>query len=524
MKTFTNRAIAIGALALGVTLGAVDVSNAQNVGGGGGGGGGGQQAGPTTIGNTNFGLFGGSVSGVGNFGMNIPDVNITFDTVLNPGQGVGVLSPDALRIIESHKMAQQQVRYAINYLLTHRAQILAGEDELFNEHFGAYYADNPFIGQYQSQVPMVSLKSYPVFGLGDVDAATPYLITMGDTSAVSNAWISELKPGDQIYVGDPNFGTGQVATIQALQFDADFDNVEIILDPFRSGLGIREQTDATIWKVIDSGDLPNRDHFDRVLNTFINIRDLLDQDTEYRGAFRDFTAAYPGSTASVAGLDAFLGEPASRRLREAGYSNSDSLAHLQNLQQLAAGNGTLPLLWTDDNDSDGDGIPDEGSPFFRWMMTLFGEPDNPNIQNVADGFLTGETSFNDDFFSNDLPGDIKRDANGDPIANSATPKSQKSPLEQWQMIVKSFSESSTIFGSGNAAVIGLMKIQENFFPDGSPNFFEGQDADNYAKFAGLFGEGGQLPPALQEPFGKRGSAGFNPNVRADVPFLLIPAP
>lgn len=482
--------------------------------------------------------FGSAIGGDGVTAPQVPltiptDNQITFDDVLNPGNGAGLLSEDAQRIIAAHRTAQGQLRHAINYLLVNRERILRGEDEFFNEHFGAFYdPSNPFRGQYEATIPTVRLASIgldndiPSVGLPGrgVVGADPYSITA--TAGDSVRWLAQLHPGQRIYVGDPVLGTGHVVVVQEVITDPEFDNIMIILDRFRSGDGLPIQIGSPIYPVVSPGETsPNPSHYDRVLNTFLTIRNLMDSDTTYQGAFADLASLYQGlQDANYPGLSGLIGQEATRRLREAGYSTSDSLKHLQNLMDIANGATDLPLLWTEDNDSDLDGLPDEGSPFYRFMMTLFGDPDNPNVQHVGPGFLDEMTFFDPDFFDSGLPDSIQFDSDGNPIPNSADPSGQSTPLKQWQMLVRSFAESSTNLSQQNVATIGLRQIQSRFFPEGSPGFLLGSDAESFARFADLFREDGPLPPALQEPFGRRGEAGFFPTVREDVPVLVVPTP
>src|SRR5690606_22371245 len=125
-------------------------------------------------------------------------------------------------------------------------------------------------------------------------------------------------------------------------------------------------------------------------------------------------------------------------------------------------------LWTEDNDSDGDGIPDEGSPFFNFVMTVFGAINNPNIQFVGEAFLNEEQQFAADFFDNSVASStpLDEDAQGNPIAGTGTAITKPTALKQWQMLLRSFSEHSNNLQLNNVAAVGLLNIQQQFFPDG----------------------------------------------------------
>jgi hypothetical protein len=83
-------------------------------------------------------------------------VDITFDSNINPPSANPFLpsfSQDAQNIIQAHQLARKQVQAAINYLISHRRQILAGEDKLYNDTFGDFYDPNsPFAGQYDRTI------------------------------------------------------------------------------------------------------------------------------------------------------------------------------------------------------------------------------------------------------------------------------------------------------------------------------------------------------------------------------------
>lgn len=266
---------------------------------------------------------------------------------------------------------------------------------------------------------------------------------------------------------------------------------------------------------------------------------------------------------------------ADRLVRQAGFSNSDSHLHIDRLDDQGAGQtadyqgrATFPLLWTEDNElplkfnqnTALAGATDEDRAFFRDRQTIFGEPDNPFTQYIGRAFLD-ETIFHaGDFFDDgiivtdetvtqifmqptfDSNGrlvgfqnvtrssplelaevDRRRPVRG-PVAiaqgngldvrevpESGTASIEQTKLRKWQMIIESFAERSTDLDLFNVAAVGIGQM----FGDFVPADLRARDAGNYASFAALIG-GPNALNAIQvsriEPFGKRGSAGFNPIV------------
>jgi hypothetical protein len=93
---------------------------------------------------------------------------ITFDNLINPLTGTSNgsfptsgYSQDALNIINSHRVAMQQVQAALLYLRTHRASILAGHDARYNQIFGDFYNPNSaFAGQYDRTILVTRLDQF----------------------------------------------------------------------------------------------------------------------------------------------------------------------------------------------------------------------------------------------------------------------------------------------------------------------------------------------------------------------------
>lgn len=236
------------------------------------------------------------------------------------------------------------------------------------------------------------------------------------------------------------------------------------------------------------------------------------------------------------------------------------------------GRPTFPLLWTEDNEiplnfdsnSPVAGSTDEDRAYFRDRQTIFGEPDNPFTQYIGRAFLE-ETIFHPgDFFDDniavtpdgamqsfDIPIfdsngniigfqtitvqdalDLARvraarpfrgplvDLDGNPntadfdirqIPESGEALTAQTERRKWQMIIESFAEHSTDLSLLNVAAVGVGSIFGDFVPDD----LRARDAGSYADFAALISGTsglGTIDVTRIEPFGKRGSAGFNPIV------------
>jgi hypothetical protein len=236
------------------------------------------------------------------------------------------------------------------------------------------------------------------------------------------------------------------------------------------------------------------------------------------------------------------------------------------------GRQTFPLLWTEDNEiplnfganSPVAGAGDEDRAFFRDRQTIFGTPDNPFVQYVGRAFLEETIFHTGDFFDDnisvsdtgasqsfDIPifdnlGNLVGfqtvtvtdaleldtvrasrpvrgplvDLDGNPrttdfdirqVPESGTPTAEQTERRKWQMIIESFAEHSTNLDLFNVAAVGIGDI----FGDFVPNDLRARDAGSYADFAALIGSSSSINTidvTRIEPFGKRGSAGFNPVV------------
>jgi hypothetical protein len=264
---------------------------------------------------------------------------------------------------------------------------------------------------------------------------------------------------------------------------------------------------------------------------------------------------------------------ADRLVRQAGFSNSDSHLHIDRLDDQGfaqatdyQGRQTFPLLWTEDNEvplnfgvnTQVSGTTDEDRAFFRDRQTIFGEPDNSFVQYIGRAFLE-ETIFHSGEFFDDAIADtgtprdqsfletiflpnggtafatvtrtdsleLRQAQERRPVRGPTTqnlgldifrvPESGEATTEQterrkWQMIIESFAEHSTDLSRLDTAAVGLKGIVGDFLPDD----LRARNAGSFADFAALIGgsSGGlnRIDPTRIEPFGKRGTAGFNPVV------------
>ncbi len=236
------------------------------------------------------------------------------------------------------------------------------------------------------------------------------------------------------------------------------------------------------------------------------------------------------------------------------------------------GRATFPLLWTEDNElplnfnanSPLAGATDEDRAYFRDRQTIFGAPDNPFNQYIGRAFLEETIRHASDFFDDtivvledtvtqnfqqpifdnngrlvgfrtvtvssplELAQREARRAQRGPLADldgngrfddlevrqvpeSGTPVEQQTERRKWEMIVESFAEHSTDLNAFNVAAVGVADM----FNDFVPTDLLARNAGSFADFASLIGGGDTLngiDPTRIEPFGKRGTAGFNPVV------------
>ena len=386
-------------------------------------------------------------------------------------------------------------------------------------------------------------------------------------------------------------------------------NTDFILDPTfsNSGSGAQQQnlTNLTAWRIVRFETQDDPTVFNQVLATYTAIREALagydpskisraaqtQHRIEYGRRFQSIGPQISNTGASTPGFYAYgqadfkqldnlvaqnLGisnRVGDRLVREAGLSLSDSLYHVDRLDDLGDSAITqdrrkqtvTPLLWTEDNDLPLDpkfynlvpGKTNEDRAYFRDRQTIFGDYlDDTNY--TADGIynqFVGRAFFEElinhagDFTGSGIAAtntalltrDTQRPAGSGIIqftpatANvPATPLQQTvvSPesgtpitgatLKKWQMILESFAEWSDNplrpkdpqnNLSYNSAFVGLMDLNGG---GGLPSL-RASDAGNYARFADLLGNAadGGISFDRIEPIGKRGNAGFNPVVPAN---------
>jgi len=331
-----------------------------------------------------------------------------------------------------------------------------------------------------------------------------------------------------------------------------------------------------VYKVLRFQQQADENRYLRVLRTFEGLQSTLqglDPDLpasfqsassiRYQRGFEDINRIWAPGVAPFSALDGLLqqelsqpGLPsnrmADRLVRQAGLSGSDSHLHLDRLQDQSngfasdyQGRPTFPLLWTEDNETPLQffnnrplpGATDEDRAFFRDRQTIFGEPDNPFTQYLARAFFEETINHAADFFDDAVavePGTLAQqarpsrrpargalfDLNGNGVLldpeQTRVPESgddivEDTEFRRWQMIIESFAEHSTDLSALNVAGVGIGQMFGAFVPDE----FRANDAGNFARFAGLIGgtsDIGGIDVTRIEPFGKRGSAGFNPVV------------
>ncbi len=420
---------------------------------------------------------------------------------------------------------------------------------------------------------------------------------------------TQLRAGDYIYVAATN-GTGQAAgnTVAPLAFLArvylvtggstqgggnnnnNNSQQRIILDPALTPVipTNAQLNNLQVSRVLRFDRQADPTRYDSVLNTFQAIRDALEgvmprtsllgaqalqlsaSPITYNRNFTNISTVWAPGIAPFSQLDPtvsnFVSERiqginitaappvADRRVRQFGFSTSDSFAHLDRLEDQAAGRTqdvrgrpTFPLLWADDND-----LPltfdtrvrvtnstDDDRAFFRDRQTIFGEPDNVFTQYLGRAFfdetvLHGSDLTLDDSVRVDSPlqqaqRQQRIPAGGTPqtstsqnngaqptletadVPESGNPTTKDTEFRRWQMIIESFAEHATDLTQFNTAAVGLSELLGG---GALPGDLAVKDAGNYARFSDLVGGSGagSVDVDKVEPFGKRADGGFNPVV------------
>ena len=541
---------------------------------------------------------------------------LQFDSLLDPSNGgdPSRLSAAALSIQLNHRVAQQQVELAIQFLLANRADIVAGKNQFFNSIYGK-------AGRKQ-KVAVLAPVSLP----GTFNLTSPTLLQSqaqgGGGGGNQRPRISVgtlLNPGDSVFLVDPTLNpaqnnannnnflpvsypdlttVGYVVKISAVirgginqqggggggQNNQNNQNTDFILDSTSSNVPLATTlSNAIAWRVVrfDLQDDPTV--FNQVLATYQAIRDALagfdptvgrpqnGNDIIYRRQFRDINAEYRVGDAQFAPTDTRFalnnligdvlpGRGADRLARQAGFSLSDSFAHLDTLYDQTNSQGVAnarltPLLWTEDNNlptafNTRVGISsatDEDRDFFKDRQTIFGGRNDPFNQYLGRAFLEENILFGGgNFFDTNVASSspllqgtrdqrspaagarVTQGGGGNTpvtfvsetaeIPGTGTPIKEKT-LRKWQMILSSFAEFNTdldnrvlgsLNGPRNIAVNGLQAMVGG----GAAPGIRASDATNYSLFADLIraSGGSGIDFTRVEPIGKRGNAGFNPVV------------
>ena len=522
--------------------------------------------------------------------LNLPDVQFRFDGLLDPERISAIqqvtranmddprLTAAAQSIINNHLVAMQQVELALQFLLSNRDDILAGNNTEFNSIFG-----NP--GELRE---MAVVNPTPLSGLARVtfNAMTGGVVLDFQDNTMPNL-PGQIKPGDFVFVGDAVLGDplGFIVEVDEVLFDDDGSNQMINgTSTFGGSTVTTNRGNVPVHRIVKFEQRTDSTRFERVVETFAAIKAALSgtdanlpqalQTTNpitYQRSFMDINQVWGPGVAPFMPLDQVVQRElglygatstatADRLIRQAGFSNSDSYDHIVDLRtsggRVGAGlglgaNPRTPLLWTEDNNLPRDFLGrsigntgDETRAFFRDRQTIFGTPDDPTIQYIGRAFLEEVIVHDAGFFDNQIAvaenampqtfTTVTTLANGqsvtftqtlfDPLQllqttsqqilqqpESGTPIVDRTELRKWQMIIESFAEHSQDLTLFNVAAVGVTAMFGEFAPDD----LKTQDAGSYAKFAALIGSASSLSgidPGRIEPFGKRGSAGFNPVV------------
>ena len=528
------------------------------------------------------------------------------------------LSEGARAVIRNHMAALQQVELAIRFLQVSRTQIISGNSTAFNGVFGnisqqrdvAIISPNPISGLAMLQRPAMgnnnnnNTSQYFELRFQNQGGGNNQQQALGQASVTT-----QLRAGDYVYVQSPTT-PGQNNNATPVAFLARVFLVtagsqggqggggggggngqqRIILDPALPPALLPNVTPGMleVYRVLRFDRQADPTRYDNVLATFEAIRDtlqgfvppttLLGQQAiqlsanpiTYNRAFNNINSIWTPGVAPFTQLDTTvrnftaertlglgvtgLGPGADRLTRQFGFSTSDSFAHLDRLEDQAAGRNldrlrrpTFPLLWADDND-----LPltfdsrlrvtnatDEDRPFFRDRQTIFGAPDDVFNQYLGRAFFeeTIQHAGNgplDDNVRTDTPLTLAQrqqriPAGGTPqtstsqnngaqpiletaeVPESGTPTKRDTEFRKWQMIIESFAEHATDLTQFNTAAIGLKELLGG---GALPGDLAVKDAGNYARFADLVGGTGSnsIDVDKVEPFGKRAQGGFNPVV------------
>ncbi len=540
---------------------------------------------------------------------------LQFDSLLDPSNGAdpSKLTAAAVSIQLNHRVAQQQVELAIRFLLANRNDIVAGRNQFFNSIYGkpgrkqrvAVLAPVSLPGTFNLVSPTL-MRSQPQGGGGGGGNQRPRvsvgtLLNSGDSvflvdptaNPTQNANNNNFTP-----VSYPDLTTqGFVVKISAVirgginqqgggggQNNQANQNTDFILDSTNSNVPLNMTlNNATAWRVVRFDEQDDPTVYNQVLATYQAIRDALagfdptvgrpqpGNIITYNRRFRNINTEYGvgdaqfAATDTRAALNNLIGDVipdrgADRLARQAGFSLSDSYAHLDTLYDQSNSQGVAnarltPLLWAEDNNlpiqfDSRVGISsatDEDRDFFKNRQTIFGAQNDSSNQYLGRAFLEENILFGGgNFFDTNVASstpllegtrDQRSPAGGArvtqggggntpvtfvsetaEIPGSGTPTEEKT-LRKWQMILSSFAEYNTnldnrvlgtLNGPRNIAVIGLQAMVGG----GAASEIRAADASNYSLFADLIrvSGGAGIDFTRVEPIGKRGNAGFNPVV------------
>lgn len=481
------------------------------------------------------------------------------------------LTEAARSVIRNHMAAMQQVQIAIQFLQANREDILSGNNTEFNQVFGnigelrpvAVTDPNPIGGTF------TTLTVDPLTGFLTIrfqDQSMPTVV--GDVQPGDFVFVGDAPNNDPLgFLArvvevrfDPDYSNQELI-------------VEPIATGGRGTIRANARPTNMVYRVRRFEEQADTARYDRVLQTFEAIADALagldpglapalqiDNAITYNRRFTDINNIYTPGIAPFTPLDGIVQgamsatglnstRTADRLVRQDGFSTSDSHFHLDRLEDQGnsqatdyQGRATFPLLWTEDNELPLNfrnnqvlsGATDEDRAFFRDRQTIFGEPDNPFVQYLGRAFFDETINHASEFFDTtvavdpgtvavgvresrrpargalfDLNGNgILRDPEDGNLPESGDEITEDTEFRRWQMIIESFAEHSSDLTQLNVAAIGIGSMFGSIVPES----FRAQDASNYAVFAGLLSGGSisTINPTQIEPFGKRGTAGFEP--------------
>jgi hypothetical protein len=221
-------------------------------------------------------------------------------------------------------------------------------------------------------------------------------------------------------------------------------------------------------------------HFFRVHNTYASIRTQLDNPVVFNGGAQLNPASLTtadGATTAVFG--------STYGWRHWGFTNTGD----PGVSPPGVSPGTL-LRWMDDNTTA------LGNRFYNEKLDIYGLPGVPSQQHVGNVFFT----------------EMERPS--DRYGLGTTPQAgtmAKTELNREQMLIASFSEFRTGFTNPNipvgppvvitlgGAFYGMRAMERFGQPNGSPNFYDAYDAENFGRFVKRLAEIGlddvrKLPP------------------------------